>query len=68
MKLTAAVLPVIGVGYFVRKLFITCLSYIPALALTVLVIGAAEVLLFSLLKLLDVKALGNRFFAGKKRV
>ncbi len=68
LKLTAAVLPVIGVGYFVRKLFITCLSYIPALALTVLVIGAAEVLLFSLLKLLDVKALGNRFFAGKKRV
>ncbi len=68
LKLSCAVLPVIGLGYFVRKLLATYLSYIPALALTVLFIGCAEVLLFSLLKLLDVKALLRRFFAGKKSI
>ena len=67
LKLTAAVLPVIGAGYFVRKFLVTYLSYLPALALTVLFIGTAEVLLFSLLKLLDVKTLFSRFFGRKKR-
>lgn len=66
LKLSAGVLPVIILGYLVRKLLITFLSYIPAAAITMLIVGCAEVLIFSALKLLDAKALLKKFFGRKK--
>ena len=66
-KLAIAVVPVVLLGYFARKLFVTYMSYIPALALTILVVGAAEVLLFSVLKLLDLRTLISRFFLKKRK-
>ncbi len=68
LRLFAAVIPVVVIGYFSRRFFITYLSYIPALALTMLFLGGAEVLFFSAFKLLDVKALWNKFFGRRKRV
>ena len=65
LRLSAATVPVVVLGYFVRQFLITYLSYIPALALTMLFIGGAEVLIFSLLKLLDVRTRMGRFF-GKR--
>lgn len=67
LRLSAAVIPVVVMGYFIRQFLITYLSYIPALALTILFIGGMEVLIFSLLKLLDVKTLWNRFFSKRKK-
>ena len=67
LRLTAATVPVVVLGYFVRQFLITYLSYIPALALTMLFIGGAEVLIFSLLKLLDVKMLMSRFFGKRQK-
>ena len=67
LKLDAAVLPVVALGYFVRKFFVTYLSYIPALGLTIIVIGVLEVLIFSLLRLLDVKTLWARFFGRRAK-
>ncbi len=67
LKLAVAVLPVIGAGYLARKFFIAYLSYIPALALTILLIGGLELLVFSCLKLLDLRALLSRFFSKRKQ-
>ncbi len=66
-KLSAAVVPIVAAGYFLRKFLVCYLSYIPALAITVFAILALEVALFSALRLLDVKSLFLRFFAKKKR-
>ncbi len=65
VRLAAAAVPVAALGYFVRKLLVSCMSYLPALALTILFVAGAEVLLFSALKLLDLKALFRRFFGRK---
>ena len=67
LRLSAAVVPVVVLGYFLRKFLSTYLSYIPALALTMLFIGGAEVLIFSLLKLLDVRTLMSRFFGKRQK-
>ncbi len=68
LRLFAAVVPVAVIGYFARKLFVLYFSYLPALALTILVIGCAELLLFSALRLMDVRAILRRFFAKRKKV
>ncbi len=67
LKLAAAVLPAIGLGYFVRAFLVTYFSHIPALALTIAVIGGAEILLFTALRLMDLKAIFARFFGRRRR-
>ena len=67
LKLTAAALPVVILGYFVRKFLVIYLSYIPALALTMLFIGGAELITFSLFKLLNVRTLFGRFFGRRQK-
>ncbi len=67
LRLAAAVVPVVVLGYFLRKFLVLYFSYLPALALTILAIGVLELALFSALKLLDVKQLLRRFFERKKR-
>ncbi len=67
LKLALCAAPVAALGYLARKLFVTYMGYLPALALTVLVIGAAELLLFGAARLMDVRVLMSRFFGRKKR-
>lgn len=67
LRLFAAVLPVIGLGYWVRKFLVVYLSYIPAAILTVFLIGCMELVLFTALKLLDPKALLRKFFGRKHK-
>jgi len=43
------------------------LCYFPAFAVTMLFLAAAEVLLFSLMRLIDVRTLLCRFFAKKSK-
>ncbi len=65
LRLILASAPVSLIGYFARKFFVIYLSYIPALALTMLVLAIAEIVLFSALKLLDLRTLLNRFISKK---
>ena len=66
LRLLGAIAPVAAAGYFAHLFFARYLSYVPALALTMLVILAGEALTLSLFRLVDLKALFARFF-GKKR-
>lgn len=66
LRLLGAIAPVAAAGYFAHLFFTRYLSYVPALALTMLVILAGEALTLSLFRLVDLKALFARFF-GKKR-
>lgn len=67
LKLALAVLPVILIGYGVRILLMRYLSYLIALAITMFVMLAAEVVLLSLLRLMDFRALLARFFTKKHK-
>lgn len=67
LRIVAAVLPVVVLGYFARKLFVLWFSYIPALALTMLVVAVAEAVLFAVWKLYDYRALFSRFFGKKEK-
>lgn len=67
LRLVLAVLPVIAVGYFARKFLILYFSYLPALALTALLIGAAEALLFAVFKLYDRRKLLARLHLKKRK-
>ncbi len=67
LKLSAAVLPVLGAGFLVRKGLMLVMSYLPAMALTILFLGAAELVLFPALKLLDVRTLLARFFPRRRK-
>ena len=60
-----ALLPAAALGSIVRKLLMRCMSYIPALALTMLAIAACEAALLSVFRLCNFRALFARFF-GKK--
>lgn len=64
-KLAVALLPAAALGSIVRKLLMRCMSYIPALALTMLAIAACEAALLSVFRLCNFRALFARFF-GKK--
>lgn len=65
LKLICAVIPVSLFGYFLHKLFVLYFSFLPAAALTMLALGIAEIALFSVLKLLDLRALCSRFLSKK---
>ncbi len=65
-RLFAAALPAAGIGLLVRALSLRVLSALPAFFVTLLAVGGAELILFSLLRLIDVRAAFARFF-GKKR-
>ncbi len=67
LRLTVAVLPVVFAGYFMRQFLVTYFSYIPALILTLLFIGVLEATVFSLMRLVDLKALLLRFFSKKAK-
>lgn len=67
VRLLLAVLPVTLLGFFAHKLFFLFFSYIPALALTMLVVGCAELLIFALLRLYDYRTLISRFLKKRKK-
>ncbi len=67
LRLVLAAAPVTLLGFFARKLFVVYLSYLPALALTMLVLLIAEAAIFSAFKLVDIRALLSRFLP-KRRV
>ena len=67
LRLAGATLPSIGIGLAAHALFARYLSYFAAFALSMLVIAAAELIFFSLLRLLDLRALLLRFFAKKRK-
>lgn len=66
LRLVLAAVPVVAAGLIARNCFLLWFSDIPALALTLLVVGGGELLFFSCLKTLSVPALFRRFF-GKNR-
>jgi len=66
-KLVLAAVPVILVGMLVRGACFRYLGFFPALVLTMLAVGLLEVAVYSLLKLLDVRALLARFFGKKEK-
>ena len=66
-RLACAVLPAAALGYAVRSGLVLVLSYLPALAITMLVILATELVLLSLLRLVDVRALFARFLRKKRK-
>lgn len=67
LRLAFAVVPVTALGLLVRTAAMRFLSYIPALALSMLFLAAAEILLFHFTKLFDFKTLFKRFFGKKKQ-
>lgn len=66
-KLVLFSVPVVVLGLFARELFFRYFGFLPALVLTMLVVGGSEVALFSFAKLLDVRALFLRFFGQKRK-
>ena len=66
LRLLCALAPVTALGALVHALLAQVLSFIPALALTMLVMLAAEAAALSLARLIDLRALFTRFF-GKNR-
>lgn len=66
-KLVLAMLPVLATGILLRNLLMQCVSYIIALGVTMLVMLIAEVLLLSVFKLMDFRALLARFFTKKNK-
>ena len=67
LRLAAATLPAVGLGALAHIFFARCLSSFPAFLLAVLVIVLAEVAFFSLLRLIDLRALLSRFFSKKRK-
>ncbi len=65
LKLALAFLPVCVFGVLVRTLLMRCMSYLPALALTVLLVLGAEIAVMSLLKLFDLRAFLSKFLPKK---
>lgn len=67
LRLAAAVIPSVALGALAHAFFVRFLGYFPAFALTMLVIGAGELLFFGLLRLIDVRAILRRVFAKKSK-
>ncbi len=67
IKLVLAMLPVLAIGILLHNLLMRCVSYVIALVLTIFVMLIAEVLILSLFKLMDFRALVTRFFAKKHK-
>lgn len=66
-KLFCALAPVTVAAYFLHRLLALYLSYLPALALTMLFLAAGEAAMLALLRLVDLKGLLGRFFAKKRK-
>lgn len=66
-KLALSLVPVVALGLLCRNLLMLCLDYIFALAVTMILMLAAEVLLLSVLKLFDFRAFLRRFFGRRKK-
>lgn len=66
-RLACAVLPAAVLGYLVRSGLVLVLSYLPALAVTMLVILVAELALLSVFRLVDLRALFARFLCKKRK-
>ena len=67
LRLLLASLPVIAIGFFLRRLWMRLLSYIPALALTMLGMLLLEFVFFSLAKLVNPVQLFYKIFRKKTR-
>ena len=67
LRLACATAPAALLGALAHLLSTRFLSMLPALAVTMLVILAAEALFFSLLRLVSLRALFLRFFAKKRK-
>ena len=67
LKLLAALAPAAALGFAARALLMRCMSHIPALILTVLLLAAAEAGMLALFRLCDFKAVLRRFFAKKSK-
>ena len=67
IKLVLAMLPVLAIGILLHNLLMRCVSYVIALVLTIFVMLVAEILVLSLFKLMDFRALIARFFAKKHK-
>lgn len=67
LRLLCAVLPSAALGFAARCGFVLIFGYLPSLALTMLVILAAELTLFSLLHLADIRGFFARFFRKKHK-
>ena len=67
VRLACAVLPAAALGYLVRSGLVLVLSYLPALAVTMLVILVAELSLLSVFRLVDLRALFARFLCKKRK-
>lgn len=66
LKIAAAEIPIVAAGHLVRKFLVLYLGELPALLLCLLFLAGAELALFSALRLVDLRALWERFF-GKRR-
>ena len=67
LKLALVLLPVAAAGILLRNLLAAYMSYLAALVITAIVVGVAEVLLLTLFKLFDFRALLARFFTKKHK-
>lgn len=67
LRLVLACLPVIAVGSIARKFFMLFFGEIPALALSLLVVGIAELVLFSVAKVFSLSTLFRRFFGKNSK-
>ena len=67
LRLVAAALPAVLLGRAVHALLLAATNFTAAFLLSALVTAAAELAAFSLLRLIDVKALVRRFFAKKSK-
>lgn len=67
LRLLLALLPVCAAGWCVHALTMKILSFMPALALTMLAVGGAELGFFALFRLYDFRALVGRILRKKTR-
>ncbi len=67
LRLTLAVCIAAALGLGLQSIFLQFFNYIPALLLTALGVGLAEVLLFPLLHLFDLSALFRKFLPRRKK-
>lgn len=67
IRLAVAAFPTVGLGFLLRNAFMHVLSYIPALALTMLCLLVLELVFFTLMKLVNPLELLRKIFPKKRR-
>ncbi len=66
-KLALVLVPVAVLGMLLRNLLMTYMSYVPAVLLTMTAVMLAEVLLLTIFKLFDFRALLKKFLPRRKK-